>query len=82
MLMIRGRVDEWRVLRMNTYLIHCSLIEDKNRVSMTDALPLPFDSEIREMEVITEQQDVEKAMADYQNALQYFNDADPLKIKK
>lgn len=82
MLVIRGKVDEWRVLRMNTYLIHCSLIEDKNRVSMTDALPLPFDSEIREMEVISEQQDVEKALEDYNNAMKYFNDADPLKIKK
>lgn len=82
MLVIRGRVDEWRVARANAYLIHCSLVEDKHRVGMMEALPLPFDDELKDGERINEVEDVEKAMADYNNALQYFNEVDPLKINK
>jgi hypothetical protein len=45
-LVFRGKIDEWRVHRNNAYLIHCSLIQKEHRLSITDALPLPFDEEL------------------------------------
>lgn len=44
----KAKVNEWRFIRSNTYLIHCSLIESKHRVNIEDVLPLPFDDEIEE----------------------------------
>lgn len=78
MLVVRGRVDEWRIARMNAYLIHCSLIDSKDRVSMLGALPLPFDDELGESSDV---QSAEQAMIEYNNYRQYLENADPLKIK-
>lgn len=41
--MYKGKVDNWRVNRNNAYLIHCSLVGQKDRVRIEDANPLPFD---------------------------------------
>lgn len=53
--MYRGKVDEWRFIRNNTYLLHCSLIEDKHRVEIAKALPLPFDDDLEEPEMTEEE---------------------------
>ncbi len=45
---IRGKVYEWRIQRNNAYLIHCSLIPQKDRAKITEASPLPFDDELDE----------------------------------
>lgn len=44
----KAKIDEWRFIRSNTYLVHCSLIESKHRVNIEEVLPLPFDDEIEE----------------------------------
>jgi len=45
-LVVKGKVQDWRVHRNNAYLIHCSLVAMKDRAVLTDALPLPYDFEI------------------------------------
>lgn len=47
-LKIRGKVDEWRILRDHAFLIHCSTVEKP--VNKMEALPLPFDDELIEEE--------------------------------
>ena len=63
--MYRGKIDEWRFIRSNTNLIHCSLIEKDNRVDILNAIPLPFDYEIREEEEQLDKEQEQKLMEDY-----------------
>jgi len=58
-LVIQAKVDEWRVLRQNTYLIHCSLIGSENRLDILSALPLPYDEELKHLEQTRVKTDLE-----------------------
>jgi hypothetical protein len=42
---IYGIQQKTEGLRKAAYLLHCSLIEKKNRVDITDYWPLPFDED-------------------------------------
>lgn len=45
LLVIQGKVDEWRILRNNAYLIYCSL-PTGSKMDMYKVLPLPYDTEL------------------------------------
>lgn len=45
---IRGKVDDWRYARRNAHLIHVSMVGSDKAVSITGALPLPYDEEIKD----------------------------------
>lgn len=45
-LFFKGRIEYLRFIRQNTYLLHCSAIDADNRLSLFEALPLPFDFEL------------------------------------
>lgn len=42
---IYGIQQKTESLRKAAYLLHCSLIEKKNRIEITDYWPLPFDED-------------------------------------
>lgn len=75
MLVIRGQVDNWRRDRMHTYLVHASLVENKYRVNMLEAMPLPFDDELTGNEIT----DVEQTMREYNEAQKLWAENDPFK---
>lgn len=78
MLVIRGDVERLRRERMNSFLIHCSLVEQKYRVNMFDALPLPFDDELKTESEMSESE-VDRTMREYNDAQKYWAENDPFK---
>jgi hypothetical protein len=64
-LMYKGKVDELRYQRNNAYLIHCSLVETKNRVKITEFNPLPFDEDFEEA---SDPQEMEKMYKELQQS--------------
>jgi len=54
LLVIQGKVDEWRILRNNAYLIHCSMVE--KRADILSVLPLPYDDELEAESELTDEE--------------------------
>ncbi len=46
LLVIKGKVDDWRLKRDNAYLIYCSMTSKENIIDKFSLLPLPYDDEI------------------------------------
>jgi len=46
-LVIQGQVDKWRIERVNSYNLYCAWVDTKDRISITDYLPLPYDDELK-----------------------------------
>lgn len=82
MLVIRGKVEEWRRARDNAYLLYAMHFDKGKASSKYEALPLPFDNEIMEDDQQSILQSADEAMEEYNNYRQYLENADPLKINK
>lgn len=59
LLVIQGKVDDWRVQRNCAYLSYAVHIEESKRTSMLDAVPLAYDDEIKADDKILEAESLE-----------------------
>ena len=50
LLVVKGKVDDWRIQRMASYQICCSFISSDKMPHICDFIPLAFDDEIRDAE--------------------------------
>lgn len=70
---IRGKVEDWRIQRNASYLVHCSLV--KHPINIYEWMPLPLDNELKDAERVEQEEMNDENKIIYMEAYanNYFN---------